>query len=47
MRGEIKPTEMGAGLGLFEIAKRSSAALTYSIRKVDDHHGFFSLTVFI
>lgn len=47
MRSEVKPSAPGAGLGLFEIAKRSSAALTYSVRKVDDQHGFFSLTVFI
>jgi hypothetical protein len=47
MRSDVKPPAVGAGLGLFEIAKRSSAALTYSVRKVDDRHGFFSLTAFI
>lgn len=47
MRCEVKSTALGAGLGLFEIAKRSSAKITYSVREVDDTHGFFSLTAFI
>lgn len=47
MRRDPAPMALGAGLGLLEIAKRSSANMVCSVRAIDDTYGFFSLTAFI
>lgn len=47
MRRDVQPDALGAGLGLLEIAKRSSSAMVCSVRDVNDKHAFFSLTAFI
>ncbi|MDD5286574.1 MAG: SiaB family protein kinase [Desulfuromonadaceae bacterium] len=47
MRREPAPSALGAGLGFLEIAKRSSAKMVCSVRKIDDIYGFFSLAAFI
>lgn len=47
MRRDVKPSAFGAGLGLLEIAKRSSQKMICSVRSVDETYGFFSLTAFI
>lgn len=47
MRREVQPDALGAGLGLLEIARRSSEPVACSIRDIDDKFAFFSLTAFI
>ncbi len=47
MRREVQPDALGAGLGLLEIAKRSSSAMVCSVRDINDKHTFFSLAAFI
>lgn len=47
LRREVQPDAVGAGLGFLEIAKRSSADMVCSVRRIDDSYGFFSLTAFI
>lgn len=47
LRREADPSVPGAGLGLLEIAKRSSAPMACSVRTIDTTHGFFSLTAYL
>lgn len=47
MRRTVEPSALGAGLGLLEIAKRSSSPLEYSLQEIGTAHRFFSLTAFI
>ena len=39
--------ENSAGLGLIEIARKSSRPMEYSIRELSDDHSFFSITAFV
>jgi hypothetical protein len=47
IRRELPPGGKGAGVGLIDIARRSSERLLYSINEVDDTYSFFSITVII
>ncbi|RQW86148.1 MAG: hypothetical protein EHM79_10245 [Geobacter sp.] len=47
MRCEVKPGAMGAGLGLLDIAKRSSEKMTYAVRDLDATSKFFTLSAYI
>ncbi len=47
MRRDVSPGALGAGLGLLEIARHSSAPMVCSVRDVDATYSFFSLTAFI
>jgi hypothetical protein len=47
LRSKIPAGATGAGIGLLEIARRASANLAYTMQKIDDRHGFFTLTVTI
>nr|WP_320115866.1 SiaB family protein kinase [uncultured Desulfuromonas sp.] len=44
MRRDVPPDALGAGLGLLEIAKRSSEKMTYAVKILDAGSTFFSLT---
>jgi len=46
-RREVPPEALGAGLGLLEIARRSSDDMTYVVRELDAGRKFFSLTVYL
>jgi hypothetical protein len=45
LRRERGPEELGAGLGLIDIARRAKGKLEYSFRELDASHDFFSLAV--
>ena len=45
LRNELPPGAVGAGIGLMEMAKRSSAGLAYSVRGIDERFVFFTLKV--
>jgi len=45
LRQEIPPGGTGAGVGLIDMARRSSARLSYSFDPVDADYDFFSLSV--
>lgn len=47
MRRETPSDALGAGLGLLEIARRSSSPMTCAVRELDGPYAFFSLTAFI
>lgn len=47
MRREVRSDALGAGLGLLEIARRSSAPMSCSVRTIDETYIFFSLTAFV
>jgi hypothetical protein len=40
LRSELPPGASGAGVGLMEIARRSSERLAYNIREIDERYGF-------
>jgi hypothetical protein len=44
---EPRAGSAGAGLGLIDLARRSSGPFSYSIRDLDARFGFFSLTVVV
>lgn len=44
---EIQPSSKGAGLGLIEMARRSSEPLGYSFEQIDDEFSFFSIKVVV
>lgn len=46
MKKELPPDSLGAGLGLIDIARKSSKPLNYSLQNVDDLL-FFTLTVMV
>lgn len=43
----IQPDSKGAGLGLIEMARRSSEPLSYSFEQIDDEFSFFSIKVIV
>ena len=45
MKRELSPDSTGAGLGLIDMARRSSKPLQYSLVKVDEDVSFFTLRV--
>jgi hypothetical protein len=45
LRCERQPGELGAGVGLIDIARRARGKLEYSFRELDEGHDFFSLAV--
>jgi len=47
MRQNVVPDAMGAGLGLLEIAKRSSGKMTYAVKDMDLASKFFTLSAYI
>jgi hypothetical protein len=47
MRRDTPSEALGAGLGLLEIARRSSAPMNCSVRDIDETYIFFSLTAFV
>lgn len=47
LRKEREPDEVGAGLGLIEIARRASEPLRFSFTPVDAARSFFSLSVVV
>lgn len=47
LRRETPENALGAGLGLMEIALRSSRKPTYSVVEIDDDLSFFSLSAFV
>jgi hypothetical protein len=47
IRRELPPGSRGAGVGLIDIARRSSERLLYSINEIDDAYSFFSITVIV
>jgi len=47
MRRDTPQDALGAGLGLLEIARRSSAPMTCTVRELNNRYSFFSLTAFI
>ncbi len=47
MRRDTPSDALGAGLGLLEIARRSSAPMSCSVRTIDETSIFFSLTAFV
>lgn len=47
MRREVSPGSLGAGLGLLEIARHSSAPMTCTVRTIDEIYTFFSLTAYV
>ena len=47
MRRDVQPDALGAGLGLLEIARRSSAPMRSELREVDQTYLFFSLTAYV
>lgn len=47
LRKERPPEAHGAGLGLIDMARRSSAPLEFDFAEVDDEYSFFSLRVVI
>lgn len=44
---ETEPGSKGAGLGLIEMARRSSEPLTYSFEQIDGEFSFFSIKVVV
>jgi len=46
LKKEIPPDCTGAGLGLIDMARRSSKPLTYSMVRLDDELSFFTLKVY-
>jgi hypothetical protein len=44
-RKEAEPTSKGAGLGLIDIARKSSRPLSFVVQKIDEEKSFFSLSV--
>jgi hypothetical protein len=44
---EAEPGSKGAGLGLIEMARRSSEPIQYSFEKIDDEFSFFSIKVVV
>ncbi|MZP29847.1 hypothetical protein GTO91_09020 [Heliobacterium undosum] len=47
MKKDVSPGSLGAGLGLIDIARKSSAPLEYSIINIDERFSFFTLTAII
>lgn len=47
LRRERSADSIGAGLGLIDMARRSSAPLEFEFSQVDDQYSFFSLRVII
>ncbi|BCS52304.1 SiaB family protein kinase [Geobacter sp. SVR] len=47
LRAEVAPGALGAGIGLMEMAKRSSGRLEYSLRDIDGQHTFFTLKALV
>ncbi|MBM7865942.1 hypothetical protein GTO89_06670 [Heliobacterium gestii] len=47
MKKELPPGSLGAGLGLIDIARKTSAPLEYSIIHIDERFAFFTLTAII
>ncbi|WP_078123554.1 SiaB family protein kinase [Leptonema illini] len=47
LRSERPEGARGAGIGLIDIARKTSSNMEYNIRPVDDRYDFFSLTAFI
>ncbi|HWQ66902.1 MAG TPA: SiaB family protein kinase [Methanospirillum sp.] len=47
IRKERNPDSRGAGLGLIDIARRSTGKLEYTCEHLDENHDFFSLYVTI
>jgi hypothetical protein len=47
MKKAVSPESVGAGLGLIELARKSSQPLDYSIRNIDDSFSFFTLTAVV
>lgn len=47
MRRDVAPEALGAGLGLLDIAKRSSKKMTYAVMDIDADNKFFTLTAHI
>lgn len=47
LRKEIPADSMGAGLGLIDMARRSSQPLTYSVVQLDGQVSFFTLKVYV
>lgn len=47
LRRDVEPGSLGAGLGFLEIAKRTTANMQYSIRKIDETYSFITLTAFV
>lgn len=45
LRCEVPPGATGAGIGLMEMAKRTSGRLEYSISDISGEYSFFTLTV--
>lgn len=44
LRKPVEPAALGAGLGLLEVARRSSGKITYVVSDIDDTFAFLSLT---
>jgi len=47
MRSDVTPGALGAGLGLLDIAKRSTEKMTYTVSDFDETSKFFTLTAHI
>jgi hypothetical protein len=47
LKKDVPPESLGAGIGLVDMARKSSLPLEYSLTKVDDHFVFFSLKAVI
>lgn len=47
LRQERSTSQAGAGLGLIDMARRSSAPLEFAFREVDEDYSFFSLRVVV
>jgi len=45
LRRERKSEDLGAGLGLIDMARRSKRKLEYSFKEMDDSYSFFTLEV--
>jgi hypothetical protein len=45
LRCEVQQGALGAGIGLMEMARRSSDGLTYNVRDIDGRFAFFTLKV--
>lgn len=47
LRKPVEEQALGAGLGLLQMARKSSRPLNYNLEPVDEEHVFFTLTVYI
>ena len=47
LRKPVAEQALGAGLGLMEVATRSTNKITYNVQDLDDAFAFFSLTAYV